>query len=143
MKSQFLTEQDIASLVEAIRVAEHQSTGEIRVHIDANTETQNAKKAFEVFKVLEMNQTAERNGVLFHVNFEQRYLTIVGDEGIHKKVKQSFWDTLHEKTTTAFKQEQYFEGLRNAILETGKELKKHFPISRDNPNELPDEITFS
>lgn len=139
----FLTEQQLASLVEAIQTAENHSTGEIRVHIDSNTENNNAEIAFEVFKTLCMDKTAERNAVLFHVNFEQKYLTIIGDEGIHQKVHQSFWDYLHDVTTSEFAKGNYFEGLKNAILKTGIELKKFFPISGENPNELSNEITFS
>ncbi len=143
----YLTEQQMASLVEAIQSAENHSTGEIRIHIDSNTETndakENANKAFEVFKTLGMNKTVERNAVLFHVNFENHYLTIIGDEGIHKKVRQNFWDQLHDKTTSAFGENLFYDGLKNAVLETGQELKKHFPFSGENPNELPDEITFS
>lgn len=139
----FLTEQQMASLVEAIQTAESHSTGEIRIHIDSNTESDNAKRAFEVFRTLKMDETKERNGVLFHVNFENKYLTIIGDEGIHRKVSQSFWNELHDKTTSEFAQGHYFEGLKNAVLEAGLELKKHFPFSGENPNELSDEITFS
>lgn len=133
----------MASLVEAIQTAEDHSTGEIRIHIDSTTEGNNAKIAFEVFKKLCKDQTAERNAVLFHVNFEQHYLTIIGDAGIHAKVHQNFWDRLHDKITQEFVKGNYFEGLKNAVLETGLELKKHFPITGKNPNELPNEITFS
>lgn len=69
MKS-FLTHQQIASLAEAIQSAEEHSTGEIRVHIDSNTETRDAETAFEVFRRLCMNNTADRNAVLFHVNLK-------------------------------------------------------------------------
>lgn len=141
--SHYLTEFQMASLVEAIQTAENASTGEIRIHIDSNTESENAKAALEVFKRLSMHKTAERNGVLFHVNFEAHYLTIIGDEGIHQKVHQNFWDQLHDKTTAEFAKGNYFEGLRNAVLETGEELKKHFPFLGENYNELSDEITFS
>lgn len=133
----------MASLVEAIQTAEDHSTGEIRIHIDSTTEGNNAEIAFEVFKKLCKDQTAERNAVLFHVNFEQHYLTIIGDAGIHEKVHQNFWDRLHDKITQEFVKGNYFEGLKNAVLETGLELKKHFPITGKNPNELPNEITFS
>ena len=133
----------MASLVEAIKTAEDHSTGEIRIHIDSTTEGNNAEIAFEVFKKLCKDQTAERNAVLFHVNFEQHYLTIIGDAGIHAKVHQNFWDQLHDKITQEFVKGNYFEGLKNAVLETGLELKKHFPITGKNPNELPNEITFS
>lgn len=141
--TKFLTDIQMASLVEAIKTAEDHSTGEIRVHIDSTTEQNNAKVAVEVFRTLNMHHTKERNAVLFHVNFEQKYLTIIGDKGIHNAVSQNYWDGLHDKITYEFSQGRYFEGLRDAILETGIELKKYFPISGDNPNELPNEITFS
>lgn len=141
--SNYLTNQQMASLVEAIQTAENCSTGEIRVHIDSNTEDNNAEMAFEVFKTLCKDKTAEKNAVLFHVNFEKKYLTIIGDEGIHKKVHQRFWDVMHDYITTEFARGKYYEALKSAILQTGIELKKHFPITGENPNELSDEITFS
>ena len=75
-----------------------------------------------------MDKTKERNAVLFHVNFEQKYLTIIGDKGIHEKVHQKFWNDLHDKITSAFSR-SIFQGLRDAILETGLELKKFFPLT--------------
>lgn len=139
----FLTNQQIASLVEAIQSAEDHSTGEIRVHIDSNTDNRDAKTALEVFKKLDMDKTAERNAVLFHVNFEQKYLTIIGDIGIHEKVKQTYWDHLHDYITAEFAKGRYYQALKSAILETGLELKKHFPVEGENPNQLSNEITFS
>ena len=141
--SSFLTDYQMASLVEAIQTAENHSTGEIRIHIDSNSEGNNAEMAFEVFKTLCKDKTAERNAVLFHINFEQHYLTIIGDEGIHEKVHQNFWDKMHDKITAEFAKGNYHDSLKNAVLETGLELKKYFPISGENPNELPNEITFS
>lgn len=143
MDNKFLTNQQIASLVEAIQSAEDHSTGEIRVHIDSNTEGDNAKIAFKVFEELCMNKTAERNGVLFHVNFERKYLTIIGDSGIHEKVSQSYWDHLHDYITSEFAKGNYYKALKSGILETGLELKKYFPVKGENPNQLSNEITFS
>lgn len=141
--STYLTDQEIASLVEAIQSAEDHSTGEIRVHIDSTTENNNAKIAFEVFNKLCKDKTAEKNAVLFHINFEERYLTIIGDSGIHKKVHQEFWDHLHDFMTSEFAKKNYHKAIKSAILETGLELKKHFPITGENHNELSNEITFS
>ncbi len=143
MTGNFLTNQQISSLVEAIQSAEEHSTGEIRVHIDSNTDNDNAKTAFRVFEELCMAKTAERNAVLFHVNFHQKYLTIIGDTGIHEKVHQSYWDHLHDYITSEFAKGNYYKALKSAILETGLELKKHFPVTGENANELPNEITFS
>ncbi|GGP04653.1 hypothetical protein GCM10010992_17960 [Cloacibacterium rupense] len=140
----YLSNTQMASLVEAIKQAENHSTGEIRVHIDSTSDDNNAKVAFEVFKSLGMDQTKERNAVLFHVNFEKKYLTIIGDKGIHEHVHQKFWNDLHDKITLSFSEGKYYQGLYDAILETGVELKKFFPIKNgENPNELPNEITFS
>lgn len=141
--SNYLTNKEMASLVEAIQTAENCTTGEIRIHIDSNTESNNAEMAFEVFKTLCKDKTAEKNAVLFHVNFEKKYLTIIGDEGIHEKVHQSFWDRMHDYITSEFAKGNYYKALQSAVLETGIELKKYFPISGDNPNEIPNEITFS
>jgi len=143
MATNFLTNQQIASLVEAIQSAEENSTGEIRVHIDSNTDEDNAKIAFKVFEELCLNKTKERNAVLFHVNFEQKYLTIIGDTGIHAKVSQSYWDHLHDYITSEFAKGNYYQALKSGILETGLELKKYFPVTGENHNELPNEITFS
>ncbi|PWN60512.1 hypothetical protein C1634_016355 [Chryseobacterium viscerum] len=143
MMGNFLTNQQIASLVEAIQSAEDHSTGEIRVHIDSNTENRDAKTAFDVFKKLDMDKTADRNAVLFHVNFEKKYLTIIGDIGIHEKVRQSYWDHLHDYITAEFAKGNYHKALKSAILETGLELKKYFPVEGENPNQLSNEITFS
>ncbi|KIA89678.1 TPM domain-containing protein [Kaistella jeonii] len=143
MMNDFLTDQQMASLVEAIQTAEDYSSGEIRIHIDSNTEGNNAEIAFEVFKRLCKDKTVARNAVLFHVNFEQKYLTIIGDEGIHEKVNQNFWERMHDRITAEFSKGNFHDGLKNAVLETGLELKKYFPITGENPNELPNEITFS
>ena len=139
----FLTDYQMASLVEAIQTAENQSSGEIRIHIDSTTEGNNAEIAFEVFKRLCKDKTVAKNGVLFHVNFEQQYLTIIGDEGIHQKVHQSFWNLMHDRITKDFSAGRFHDGLKNAVLQTGQELKKYFPIVGENPNELSNEITFS
>lgn len=139
----FLTEKELNALVEVIQEAENLSTGEIRIHIDANTESNFAQKAWKVFQSLEMQKTQERNGVLFYINFEQKYLTVIGDKGIHQKVHQQFWDDIHDEMTQGFAQQIYFETIKKAILKIGVELKKHFPIKGENPNELPNEITFS
>lgn len=141
--SQFLTDPERASLVEAIKIAEDQSSGEIRVHIDAAEDSDFAKKAFGIFQSLEMHKTKERNAVLFYVNFEHHYLTIIGDEGIHKKVKQEFWDRIHDEITAEFARENYCQALKDAILKTGNELKKYFPIDGENINEISNDISFS
>jgi len=141
--SNYLTDIQMASLVEAIQTAETFSTGEIRIHIDSTTEDEHAKTALQIFHHLKMHKTTHRNAVLFHINFDKKYLTILGDIGIHQHVQQIFWDRMHDEITNSFSKGNYFQGLKSAVLKTGIELKKHFPTSGENLNELPNEITFS
>lgn len=141
--SRYLSEKDIASLVDAIQSGELHSTGEIRVHIDSGAHENHAKAAYDVFYALEMTKTRDRNAVLFYVNFKAKYLTIIGDEGIHRKVQQKFWDHLHDFMTREFAKGNYGKSLKSAVLETGIELKKYFPVTGDHHNELPNEVTFS
>lgn len=138
-----LTEQEISSLIDAVREAEEKTSGEIRIHIDSHTEPNNAKRAWEVFHNLGMTETAERNAVLLHINFEDKYLTILGDEGIHQKVSQQFWDTLHDRMTALFAENKLCEGIRLGVTETGKKLAEYFPPGSNPKNELPDEISYS
>ncbi|NAW51803.1 hypothetical protein GNY06_10620 [Elizabethkingia argentiflava] len=143
MITHFLTNTQMASLVEAIRKAEELSSGEIRIHIDSHSSENLAAKAIEVFYQLEMQKTQHRNAVLLYISFEQKYLTIIGDEGIHEKVKQDFWNSLHDEITHKFAQKKYFQALQDAVFKIGIELKKYFPISGKNKNELPNEISTS
>lgn len=140
----FITEEEQISLVETIKTAEAHSTGEIRVHIDTSTAQESLEVAYEVFDKLGMQNTKDRNAVLFHINFKQKYLSIVGDEGIHEKVCQTFWDAIRQQMIEDFANGQYYNGLKKAILTTGGELKKHFPDEDEEySNELPNEITIS
>lgn len=140
----YLSDSEISALIDAIKTAEDHSSGEIRVHIDSSTEIEETEQvAWAVFEKLEMHKTKYRNAVLFHINFNQKFLSIIGDEGIHQKVCQTFWDRIHSEIRTEFAKGNYFEGLKNGILATGVELKKYFPIQERNPNELSNDITFS
>jgi uncharacterized membrane protein len=143
MSSNFLSPADIQALTKAIGEAEKLSTGEIKIHIDSQSLQNHALMALERFKSLNMDQTKARNGVLFYVNFEDKYLCVFGDKGIHACVTQAFWDEIHDEITQAFSKKNYLGGLLAALAKTGLELKKHFPISGHNPNELSNEITFS
>jgi uncharacterized membrane protein len=143
MKHKFLSDTDINLIIEGIAKAEALSTGEIRIHFDHQKEVNHAQKTIEIFKKLNMSHTQHRNAVLFFINFDEKYLCILGDSGIHQKVTQMFWDKIHDDMTQAFANKNYLNGILKALEITGLEFKKHFPIQGQNPNELPNEITFS
>lgn len=131
-------------LVDCIRKAELLTTGEIRVHLEDVADINSYDRAAEVFAALHMHNTNHRNGVLIYVEVCQHNFVVLGDMAFQHKVDNSFWESISSELSTHFATEHYFEGLALTIKRIGTVLKQHFPIGeKDNPNELPDSISFS
>ncbi len=130
-------------LVDAIGRAEKNTSGEIRVHVEARCSVNAYERAVEVFFTLEMDKTMARNGVLIYVAVDDRKMAIIGDEGINKVVPENFWEeTLHDMRLH-FSMSQFTEGLENAIERAGEKLKIYFPYDRNtDQNELSDAISL-
>jgi uncharacterized membrane protein len=139
--NKMLSELDKNSVVEAIQAAEEITSGEIRVHLDKKGGKDPFKEAKRVFERLGMTKTKERNGVLIYLCFTRKQIAILGDQGINEKVPEGYWDELYHSMATAFRNEQYGQGICEAIERIGEKLSAHFPVNADNPNELSNEIT--
>jgi uncharacterized membrane protein len=138
----YFTEEDKLQITNAIRVAESNTSGEIRVHIEKNCKEDVLDRAAFVFEELKMHKTNLRNGVLFYVAFDDRKFAILGDAGINLKVPEDFWEEITNEVLNSFKEKKYSEGLAEGIIKAGKQLKEHFPYQSDDVNELSDEISF-
>ncbi|CAM4075592.1 MULTISPECIES: TPM domain-containing protein [Flavobacterium] len=137
----FLTASEEQEIVQAIVAAEKDTSGEIRVHIEEHSEKPPLERAQEVFFSLEMQNTKERNGVLFYVGVTDKQFAILGDEGINKVVGDDFWNSTKDIVLKHFKNKNNKDGLVNGIIEAGKRLKTFFPYQSDDTNELPNEIS--
>lgn len=136
------TPEDEKQIIEAIRLAETMSTGEIRVHLDQKLEGDPLAKAQEIFYKIGMDKTKDKNGILFYVSENRKQVAVIGDQNIHTYVKQAFWDQILNEIVSDFKNGFYKEGLTKAINKTGIKLKKYFPYNgKTIKNELPDEIS--
>lgn len=138
----FFTKEEQQNIVAAIKEAELNTSGEIRVHIENHCKKESLERAAELFYELKMDHTAARNGVLFYLAVKDRKFAVIGDEGINKNVEHDFWNEIKDDMTTHFKEKQFAEGLITGILKCGEKLKKHFPYQDDDVNELSDEISF-
>ncbi len=141
-KQRFFTTKEEETIILAIRHAERQTSGEIRVHIQHKLEKEVLVEATMAFHRLKMDRTEERNGVIFFLCPSQKQFAIFGDEGINKKVSDGFWDDVKEILETSFRQRNFVEGLVNGIELAGEKLKYFFPIQSNDQNELPDEISY-
>tara|TARA_R110002126_G_scaffold72364_1_gene180872 strand:+ start:27187 stop:27624 length:438 start_codon:yes stop_codon:yes gene_type:complete len=138
---EFLTKKEEQKIIEAIRVAEKNTSGEIRVHIEASSEKEHYERALEVFYMLEMNTTEAKNGVLIYVAVHDKKFVICGDKGINDVVSKDFWDATKDSIQNHFKSGNFTQGLIDGILKAGEELKAHFPYQEDDINELSNEIS--
>ncbi|MBP8791677.1 MAG: TPM domain-containing protein [Lutibacter sp.] len=137
----FLTAEEEQAIVSAIKNAEKNTSGEIRVHIEKTTDKPPMERALEVFYFLKMDATELKNGVLFYVAVKSKKFAILGDEGINKLVPANFWDTEKDILAAHFSKEEYAIGLQQAITKVGEKLKAFFPYQSDDTNELSDEIS--
>ena len=140
--SKFFTEEQQAQILAAVKEAENETSGEIRVHIETFCREDVLDRAAWIFKKLGMHSTAERNGVLFYLAISDKKFAVIGDAGINSKVPVGFWDDVKELLQENFRSGRFTEGLSDGIILAGTHLKKHFPHRKDDVNELPDEISF-
>lgn len=138
----FFSKEEQALLIKAIEEAEQNTSGEIRLHVENFCFGNPVDAAIKTFHRLKMQNTKERNGVLFYIAVISHKMAIVGDEGIHQKLGESFWKNLSDKLISSFKQKGHAAVLAMCIWECGNELKKIFPIKEDNKNELSNSISF-
>lgn len=138
----FLTKAEEQEIVAAIVIAEQNTSGEIRVHIEENNTKPSVERAQEVFNSLKMDATELKNGVLFYVCMNTKNFAIIGDKGINDLVAPNFWNSTKDLVIENFKTGQFKKGLIKGILEAGEQLKKHFPYNGEGDiNELSNEIS--
>ena len=137
----FLTSKEENEVVNAILKAEKNTSGEIRVHIEATAKIDHFSRAQQVFHFLKMDNTKEENGVLLYVAVTDKKFVLYGDKGIDKAVPRGFWDTTKEVISSHFKKGDFKQGIIAGILKAGKELETHFPWHHNDTNELSNEIS--
>lgn len=137
-------EQEIAKLKLAIAAAEKSTSGEIRVYIESRCRYVEATdRAAELFIELKMQETVARNGVLIYLATEDRQLAIWGDQGVHERLGNEYWQQRIEEMLNSIKQLDYLSGITYCIEQVGNALSTHFPYQRaTDQNELSDEILF-
>jgi uncharacterized membrane protein len=138
----FFTGDQSRAIEEAIRRSERNTSGEIRVHIESKCNSGVMACAVRAFRKMRMHKTKYRNGVLIYLALQNREFAIFGDEGINKVVPVNFWDETKEKMEALFREGKFAEGICVGIESAGEQLKKYFPLSDSDANELPDEVTF-
>ena len=137
----FLTSEEETEIIEAIRIAERNTSGEIRVHIEQNYNGDIFNHALEVFHFLKMDNTLQRNGVLIYVAVNNKSFVVYGDKGINEKVGENFWNSTRDKIQQHFKNGNFKQGLIDGVSKAGQELYEYFPWEHGDRNELDNTIS--
>ena len=133
-------EQD--KIAQAIADAESATSGEIRIAIDKHCPGDPYEKAIEYFAKLDMDKTAQRNGVLIYLAHADHKFAIIGDAGINKVVPDDFWETTKIAMTAHFAKGDLSEGIIAGVALAGEKLALFFPPQHGDINELPNDIVF-
>lgn len=98
-------------------------------------------EAERAFRRLGMANTRLRNGILFFIVPARKRFVVLGDEGIHARVGQDFWDGIATSMTEHFRKSEFEEGLLAGVQTAAAGLAVHFPYEpATDVNELPDDI---
>jgi uncharacterized membrane protein len=138
---EFLSRLEHDRIVRAIREAESNTSGEIRVFIQRGRFNGNPLVAAQKkFQRLQMDKTQERNAVLIFVAPRVHKFAVVGDKALHEKCGDQFWQRIVEGMRAHFQNEKFSHALVEAIKEIGKVLAAYFPRISKSADELPDDI---
>lgn len=143
-KKPLLNANEREVIVKAIKDAEVQTSGEIRIFVESRCKyVDPIDRAKEIFGVLKMEETELRNGVLFYLALKDKQLAIFADNGIHMATGPEHWKNVVHDILSLFSRNNIVEGITTAIFKIGEALRIHFPYnSQIDKNELPDEIIF-
>ena len=136
----FINQLEQDRIVEAIRLAESKSSGEVRVFISHKSVDEPLAAAQAAFVKLGMSQTREKNGVLIFVAPKTHKFSVIGDAGIHQRCGESFWRQVADEMSRHFKRGEFTEGILHGVGKAGDLLAQHFPRRSDDRNELPDDL---
>lgn len=137
-----LKDSSLRLIEQAVALAEKQTSGEIRVHLEEKCREDVLDHAAYIFRELEMHRTELRNGILIYIALEDRKYAIIGDSGIHAHVGQVFWTKVSDALKTHFARGEYLQGITACIAECGEQLRAHFPYKRSDENELSNEVSI-
>ncbi|HUJ42555.1 MAG TPA: TPM domain-containing protein [Opitutaceae bacterium] len=136
----FLSQLAHERIHDAIHDAERKTSGEIRVMVSHRRAPDPVVAAQQAFLRLGMQQTKHRNAVLIFLAPRSRTFAVVGDEAVHARCGDEFWQELAGAMSGHFKRGAFTDGVLHGISRAGELLAAHFPRELDDHNELPDDV---
>lgn len=137
-RARLLRKIDVPRVRQAIAAAEHQTSGRVRVSVAPFFWGDVRRAAERAFTRL------GRHGVLIFVVPARRKLVVLGDEDIHARVGQEFWDDVTAAVAERFRAGDFTGGLVHGIETAGKELAPALPYdAAKDTGEGPEDVDFN
>jgi putative membrane protein len=99
-----------------------------------------SQNAHEQFHNLGLNRTKTRQGIMFFVSFDEKYVEIISDTTVSSKIKDDYWQEIIDEFVKDVKKKELSNGYLKAIDSCSEILIKEFPIQEDDENELPNDV---
>jgi putative membrane protein len=96
--------------------------------------------AIEQFNNLGLNRTKTKQAIMFFVSLDEKYVKIITDSEISKKIPDEFWHQLVHEFINDVKKEDFLNGYLKALKTSKAILIQHFPIQENDKNELSNEV---
>jgi uncharacterized membrane protein len=138
----FLRPEESDRLRVAVALAEKGTSAEIKVVLVRHCWSDIRLRAARLFRKLNLDKTEQRNCVMVLLVLTNREFLIYGDEGIHQKVGQAFWDDVRDLALARFKEDRFGEGLAEGVGLIGQKLAEFYPYHANGKNEISDEIAY-
>lgn len=127
----------------SIKASESKHSGEIRFAIEGSLPLKALlrdepmhERAIEVFSLLRVWDTENNNGVLIYLLLADKKVEITADRNINKVVEQAEWNHICHQMEQAFKAKQFGQGVTTGVEEISKLLEQHFPVEKNDKDEL-------
>jgi uncharacterized membrane protein len=140
------TPQVFTDIERAIEAAEARHAGEIRFVVETALDLPelwngmtSRQRALETFARLGVWDTEGNNGILLYVLLADHAVEIVADRGIAARVSAEDWRECCKPAQAAYAAGQYGPGSVALVAAVAGMLAKHFPSSRGDPDELPNQ----
>ena len=99
-------------------------------------ETEVQEAAVTSFFSEKLYKTKDENGILIFISVLERKVWVLADAGINARIDPGQWQEIIDLITLGIKENRQCEALCHAIIQIGALLQTHFPIEKNDINEL-------
>ncbi|MBX3017874.1 MAG: hypothetical protein KF767_08295 [Bdellovibrionaceae bacterium] len=89
-----------------------------------------------------LRHTKKRTGVLLMVSWHERKVVVLGDEAVAQAVRPDEWEALTAEFADDLRSGRLPEGFTTAIRKVGQVLRKHFPCTGENADEIKNDLVI-